>query len=79
MSGVLSETDIQIIAGIAGGGLNVASDQDNFIRELERMADTMGVEYDKGGSSSNRQRGGSRGQLLPGVRSVTEITSGGAN
>lgn len=37
MTGVLSESDIKILAGIAGGGLDVAGDEDAFIDELRRM------------------------------------------
>ncbi len=37
MTGVLSESDIKIIAAIAGGGLDVGGSDKAFIKELERM------------------------------------------
>lgn len=41
MSGVLSESDIKIIAGIAGGGLDMGGDHSRFIEELSRMKQTL--------------------------------------
>lgn len=41
MTGVLSETDIKIIAAIAGGGLDVGGDDDAFISELTRMRGSL--------------------------------------
>jgi hypothetical protein len=37
MTGVLSETDLKVIADIAGGGLDMSGDDDTVIEELERL------------------------------------------
>jgi len=37
MTGVLSESDLKILADIAGGGLDVGGDENLFINELKRM------------------------------------------
>ena len=44
MTGVLSETDLKILAAVAGGGLNVGGDDEAFIKELERMSKSLGSE-----------------------------------
>ncbi len=44
MSGVLSESDVKIITGIAGGGLDIEGDDDAFLDELNRMKTSFEAE-----------------------------------
>ena len=41
MAGVLSETDVKIIAQIAGGGLDVGGSDDAFLDELTRISNSL--------------------------------------
>lgn len=55
MSGVLSETDIKIIAAIAGGGLDVGGDDEAFIQELTRMREKLSAQVDNETPTVNSQ------------------------
>ncbi len=47
MTGVLSESDLKVIADIAGGGIQLGRSEEGFISELERLRGTL-----KGGATS---------------------------
>lgn len=54
MSGVLSETDVAIIAAIAGGGLDVNGEDEAFLEELGRMQ--VSLEAQTGGELTPEKR-----------------------
>ena len=62
MTGVLSETDLKVIADIAGGGLDVNGDDEAFIQELENML--VRFEAEEAQKSSNVMRFDAQGNLI---------------
>jgi hypothetical protein len=68
MTGVLSETDLKVIASIAGGGIDIEGSDDAMVEELTRMQSALqgqGVQPEAGFAQQT--------QLPAGVRSIKRV------
>jgi len=69
MTGVLSETDLKVIAAIAGGGIDIEGSDDAMVEELTRMQTALvgqGVEPETGFTAPSTP-------LPAGVRSIRKV------